>query len=104
RCVANREPCIFELDPAAFAGIERELFELRARQQTIAPEMLDQELAGVAACGHSMRRQGLADHRCELAWRVGIAADRDGRPRRLKGAAECGAGRQLARLDDDQRL
>ena len=54
--VADREPRIIELDPAALAGIERELFELGAGQQPIAAEMLDQKLAGVAARGHPMRR------------------------------------------------
>ena len=78
RSVADREPGILELDPTALAGIERELFELRARQQTIAAEVLDKELARVAARAHPVRRQSLADHRRQLARRIGIAADRDG--------------------------
>ena len=104
RRVADREPGILELDPAALAGVERELFEFGARQQAIAPEVLDQELAGVAARGDPVRRQGLADHRGQLARRIGIAADRDGRLRRLEGPAQRRAGRQLARLDNDQCL
>src|SRR3954447_2849308 len=55
RSVADRDSGIFELDPAALTGIERELFELRTRQQPVAPEVLDQELAGVAARAHPMR-------------------------------------------------
>src|SRR3954467_548280 len=54
RSVADRDSGVFELDPAALTGIERELFELRTRQQPVAPEVLDQELAGVAARAHPM--------------------------------------------------
>ena len=98
--VADREPRILELDPAAVAGIERELFELGTGQQPIAPEMLDQKLAGVAARGHPMRRQGLPDHRSEVARRIGVAADRDGRPaplRRRGAAPSATAGRRPRR-------
>ena len=66
--------------------------------------MLDQELAGIAARGDPMCRQGLADYRCQLARGIGVAADRDGRPRRFEGSAQRRAGRQLACLDDDQGL
>src|SRR5215472_5945514 len=61
RGVADRELRILEFDLPAIAGVEDELFELRTGQQTIAAEVLDEELAGVAVRGHAMSAERLAD-------------------------------------------
>ena len=93
RTVADREQRVLELDPAALAGIERQLFEFGAGQQPVAAEMLDEILGSVAARGDPVRRQTVADHRGTVARRVGIAADRRRPGRSFEGAAQRRAGR-----------
>ena len=102
RAVADRDPGIVEIHPAALAGIERELFELGPGQEPVAAQMLDQILDSVAAGGDSVRGQRVANDGGAVARGVRVAADRRGVLRGVEGAPQRGATRQLAGLDDDQ--
>ena len=74
--VGDRDAGVVELDPAAVAGVKRQLFQLGSGHQPVVAEMLDEKIDRVAAGADAMRGEAVADHLGEVARRVGIAADR----------------------------
>src|SRR5437899_2033758 len=58
---------LVEPDMSAIAGIERQLFELGPGDEPVLAEMLDQEIAGVAAHFDMVRGKGVMDYRGEIA-------------------------------------
>ena len=77
RAVADRAPRVLEFDPAALAGIERQLLELGSGQQPVAAEVFDQYWVAsrLAVTRWAARLRG-----SPLRGRatIGVAADRRG--------------------------
>ena len=102
--VGDRHLCVLELDPAAIAGIERELFQLGPGQETVAAEMADEKLDRIAAGGDLVCREAIGNHLDQVASGIGITANCRRLRRVVKGAPQRASRRQVAGLDNHKRV
>ncbi len=89
-------------DPVSASRIERELLDLAAARQPVAPEAVGQEVACVGVDRETLLSRHLGQDRREVARLVGVAGEREGAVRPFAEDAERVRFLQVAGLDHDQ--